>query len=90
MYRVIEEAVENKKEMVWLGQNSNYSKVLCGAYIVRVFLGFYSYQRFLGFCIKHLFGQLFTPTKVLQNVYKTEINEQIRSKFQDLNISTVN
>jgi hypothetical protein len=70
--RVIEEAELRQKEHVVLGQTSYYSKVLSGAVAEKVFLGLYSSNVLINFAIK-LFGkQLFSETKVLENVYKND------------------
>lgn len=70
--RVVEEAELREKEYVVLGQTSYYSKVLSGAVVEKVFLGLYSSNILLNFAIKIFGKQLFSETKVLENIYKND------------------
>ncbi len=78
LLRVIEEAIIREKSDVILGQTSYYPKVLSGAFVEQLYLGFYSYHKVVRFLIKHIFGKLFTSTPVMDNVYKKEFSDKIR------------
>lgn len=78
LLRVIEEAIIREKSDVILGQTSYYPKVLSGAFVEQLYLGFYSYHKIVQFLIKHIFGKLFTSTPVMDNVYKKEFSDKIR------------
>ncbi|MDD4764622.1 MAG: hypothetical protein PHS39_02010 [Atribacterota bacterium] len=90
MLRVIEEAEERGKSQVILGQTSYYPKVLSGALVEGLYLGFYSYNNFIQFFIRHFLGKLFTPTKVLDNVYKKEIGVRLKGWYSEQGIDICN
>lgn len=90
LFRVIEEAIERGKSHVILGQTSYYPKVLSGALVEHLYLGFYSYNIFIQFFIKHYLGKLFTPTKVLDNVYKKEIGVRLKLWYSQHGIDICN
>ena len=81
MYRVIEEAEKENKELVMLGQTSYYSKALCGALVQKLYLGFFSYNLILQYFIKHYFGKVFLPSELTLNSYQSDISIQIKKKM---------
>ena len=81
MFRVIEEAEKRGKELVMLGQTSYYSKALCGALVQKLYLGFFSHNTFIQYCIRHFFGKLFTPATLTPNTYRAEVEKSIRNKL---------
>lgn len=85
MYRVIEEAEKDNKQLVMLGQTSYYSKALCGALVQRLYLGFYSYNTIIQYCIRHFFGKLFTPATLTPNTYRAEVEKSIKDKMKYYN-----
>lgn len=88
--RVIEEAELRKKSCVILGQTSYYSKVLSGAIVEKLYLGFHSHSRFMKFLIKHFFSKLFTDTEVLNNVYMQNYQEILKKWTQEQGIDICN
>lgn len=90
MFRVIEEAEKRGKELVMLGQTSYYSKVLCGALVQKLYLGFYSYNIIIQFTIKNFFGKLFSTIKLMRNVYQAENENTIKEKMTLLNYNVCN
>lgn len=81
MFRVIEEAEKRGKELVMLGQTSYYSKALCGALVQRLYLGFYSYNAIIQYCIRNFFGKLFTSATLTPNTYRVEVEKSIKDKM---------
>lgn len=81
MFRVIEEAEKNNKQLVMLGQTSYYSKALCGALVQKLYLGFYSYNTVIQYFIRHFFGKLFTPATLTPNTYRAEVEKSIKNKM---------
>lgn len=90
MYRVIEEAEKGNKQLVMLGQTSYYSKALCGALVQRLYLGFYSYNTIIQYCVKRFFGELFKPVYLTPNVYKLEMESLIKNKMLELKYTIEN
>ena len=90
MYRVIEEAERSNKQLVMLGQTSYYSKALCGALVQKLYLGFYSYNSLIQYCVKHYFGKSFTPVILTPNTYKVEVANIIKKKMVDFNYIIIN
>jgi hypothetical protein len=90
IFRTVEEAEKRGKSMVALGQTSYYPKVLSGAFVERVYLGFYSYIPFLQFLIKTIFKKLFMPAKVMNNVYKYELETKIKERYSKLGFEIYN
>ena len=82
---MIEEAEKRGKELVMLGQTSYYSKALCGALVQRLYLGFYSYNAIIQYCIRHFFGKLFTSATLTSNTYRAEVEKSIRDKMTHCN-----
>lgn len=85
MYRVIEEAERSNKQLVMLGQTSYYSKALCGALVQKLYLGFYSYNTLIQYCVKHYFGKLFTPVYLTPNSYQSGIEMIVKNELQKQN-----
>lgn len=87
--RVIEEAEKRGKFHVILGQTSYYPKVLSGALVERLYLGFYSYNCIIQFIVHNLLQKVFPKTKVLPNVYKKDYETQIKRDYmlRGVNIS---
>lgn len=77
IFKVIQEAEKNNKKFVKIGQTSYYPKVLSGALVENLYLGFYSYNRLLSFIIKVIFPKLFPKTSVIDNIYKSEVKEMV-------------
>lgn len=77
IFKVIQEAEKYNKKFVKIGQTSYYPKVLSGALVENLYLGFYSYNRLLSFIIKVLFPKLFPKTLVIDNIYKSEVKEVV-------------
>lgn len=77
IFKVIQEAEISNKKFVKIGQTSYYPKVLSGALAENMYLGFYSYNRFLNFAIKRFFTKLFPKTQVIDNIYKSEVKENV-------------
>ena len=71
----IQEAEKSNKKFIKLGQTSYYPKVLSGALVENLYLGFYSYNRLLDIVIKKKFTKLFPKTLVIDNIYKPEVKE---------------
>lgn len=90
IFRTVEEAEKRKKVMVALGQTSYYPKVLSGALVERVFLGFYSYNSVIQFLIKKTFGKLFELTKVMKNSYRRELEHEIKEEYSETGIIIYN
>ncbi len=72
---------KNKKYMK-IGQTSYYPKVLSGALVEDLYLGFYSYNFIIQFFVENVFGKLFNQTKVLPNVYNNELKKVILEKVR--------
>lgn len=77
IFKVIQEAEKNNKKIVKIGQTSYYPKVLSGALVENLYLGFYSYNKFLNFIIKVFFVKLFPKTSVIDNIYKPEVQKEV-------------
>lgn len=77
IFRVIQEAEHNNKKFIKIGQTSYYPKVLSGALVENLYLGFYSYNKFLNFIIKTFFANLFPKTSVIDNIYKSTVKEMV-------------
>jgi hypothetical protein len=90
IFRTVEEAEKRKKTIVVLGQTSYYPKVLSGAFVERVYLGFYSYIPVLQFLIKNILGKLFMPTKVMDNSYNYELERKIKERYSSLGFEIYN
>lgn len=69
IYRTMKEAEVRKKSIVELGQTAYYPKIMSGAFVERMYLGFYSYNKFWKFLIKHIFKYVFTSIEIYPNVY---------------------
>ena len=82
IFHVIKEAEIRNKSFVVLGQTSYYPKILSGAFIERLFVGFYANNRFLRFVIRNAFKYLFKPTCVMQQVYPESICNEYISLFE--------
>lgn len=78
--KAIEIAEEKGKNYVKIGQTSYYPKILSGALVENLYLGFYSYNAIIQFLIKNLFGELFSPTNVQSNAYKKDLIKAIMKK----------
>ena len=65
-----------------IGQTSYYPKVLSGALVEDLYLGFYSYNFIIQFFVENVFGKLFNQTKVLPNVYNNELKKVILEKVR--------
>lgn len=90
IFSIIEEAEKRNKFQVVIGQTSYYPKVLSGALVERLYLGFYSYNPVLQYLIKKVFGSLFMPTKVMNNTYNDNSSNQIKKKYSSLGIKIYN
>lgn len=69
IYRTMKEAEYRKKSIVELGQTAYYPKIMSGAFVEKMYFGFYSYNRFWKFLIDHAFKYVFMPTEIYPNVY---------------------
>lgn len=69
IYRTVKEAEVRKKSIVELGQTAYYPKIMSGAFVEKMYLGFYSYNKFWRFLIKHIFKYVFTSIETYPNVY---------------------
>lgn len=78
--KAIEIAESKGKSYVKIGQTSYYPKVLSGALVENLYLGFYSYNRIIQLLIRNVFGRLFSPTNVQPNVYKKALAGVIKQK----------
>ncbi|MDR2407229.1 MAG: peptidogalycan biosysnthesis protein [Bacteroidales bacterium] len=90
IFRTIEEAERRKKSIIILGQTSYYPKVLSGAFVERVYLGFYSYIPWLQFLIKTVFKKLFMPTNVMNNIYRHDLEAKIKEKYSKFGFEIYN
>ncbi|MDR1707107.1 MAG: hypothetical protein LBR46_03800 [Prevotella sp.] len=90
LLRVVEEAELRGKSYIALGQTSYYSKVLSGAVVEKLYLGFYSYNIFIQFIIKTFFGRLFLDTKVLNNIYSKAYFDKVKEWSSDRGIEICN
>lgn len=77
IFSVVQEAEKNNKKFIKIGQTSYYPKVLSGALVENMYLGFYSYNRLSNFVIKTFFTKLFPKTPVMDNIYKSEVKEVV-------------
>lgn len=77
IFRAIQEAEKSNKKFIKIGQTSYYPKVMSGALVENLYLGFYSYNRLLDFVIKTFFTKLFPKTPILDNTYKSEVKEMV-------------
>lgn len=77
IFRAIQEAEKSNKKFIKIGQTSYYPKVMSGALVENLYLGFYSYNRLLDFVIKTFFTKLFPKTLILDNTYKSEVKEMV-------------
>lgn len=77
IFKVIQEAEKSNKKFIKIGQTSYYPKVLSGALVENMYLGFYSYNRLLNFVIKTFFTKLFPKTLVIDNIYKSEVKKMV-------------
>lgn len=77
IFKVIQEAEKNNKKFIKIGQTSYYPKVLSGALVENIYLGFYSYNRLLNIVIKTFFTKLFPKTLVIDNIYKSEVKKTV-------------
>lgn len=82
LFRVIEESEKLKKSYVVLGQTSYYPKVLSGALIERVYLGFYSRNVFMKAIIKHLFKYIFIKTNTMHHTYLPSLSKEILTEIE--------
>lgn len=69
IYRTMKEAEVRKKSIVELGQTAYYPKIMSGAFVEKMYLGFYSYNKFWKFLIEHIFKYVFTSIETYPNVY---------------------
>lgn len=69
IYRTVKEAEIRKKSIVELGQTAYYPKIMSGAFVEKMYLGFYSYNKFWRFIINHIFKYVFTSIETYPNVY---------------------
>lgn len=69
------------KLLIMLGQTSYYSKALCGALVQKLYLGFYSYNSLIQYCIENYFGKLFTLVDLTPNSYQSGIEIIIKNKL---------
>ncbi len=69
IYKVVKEAKARKKRIVELGQTAYYPKIMSGALVEKMYLGFYSYKKIWKYLIKHIFKYIFTPIEIFPNVY---------------------
>lgn len=90
MIRATEEAESRGKFQVILGQTSYYPKVLSGALVERLHLGFYSYNPILQFLIKNTFCKIFSPTPVMPNVYSKQFLPKIISAYEKRRVNILN
>lgn len=90
MIRAIEVAEIRGKFQVVLGQTSYYPKVLSGALVERLYLGFYSYNRFIQLLIKTFVGKMFAQTAVMHNVYAKQNEENIKAVYNARGINIYN
>lgn len=77
IFKVIQEAEKNNKKFIKIGQTSYYPKVLSGALVENLYLGFYSYNRLLNFAIKVFFKKLFPKTLAIDNIYKSDVKKMV-------------
>ena len=69
IYRTMKEAEVRKKSIVELGQTAYYPKIMSGAFVEKMYLGFYSYNKFWKLLINHIFKYVFISIKTYPNVY---------------------
>jgi hypothetical protein len=81
IFKTISEAENRNKEMVVLGQTSYYPKIMSGAIVKRLFLGFYSNNKVLQYFIQRYFGLLFKETIVHNNIYKKEWQDELKQRY---------
>ncbi|MCA1744687.1 MAG: peptidogalycan biosysnthesis protein, partial [Bacteroidales bacterium] len=86
----VEEAEKRGLFHAVLGQTSYYPKVLSGALVERLFLGFCAHNPLVQFLIKTFFGKLFAPTRVLPNAYAKAYVPRIKKAYADKNYRIFN
>lgn len=90
IFKAVEEAEKRGLFHAVLGQTCYYPKVLSGALVERLFLGFYAHNSLVQFLIKTIFGKLFAPTSVLPNAYAKAHAPRIKKVYADKNYRIFN